>query len=158
MARSTPVPADLKERLNLAGRQVSAATVAYHSALAARRGLSASDTKAIDALLRLGPMTHAQLVEQTALAPASVTDLIDRVERKGLVTRSRHPDDGRRVVVTANADAIFADIAPLFADWIGELDAIYDRYSDAELEVICDCLSRMGAAQQAAAERLASAD
>lgn len=140
----------------MAGREVSSATIAFHTALAARRELSPSDVKAVDLLLRLGRLTHAELVRHTALAPASVTDLIDRLERKGLVARSRHPEDGRRVVVTANADAIYADVAPLFSDWVGALDDIYASYSDEQLEVICDCLARMGAAQQAAAERLAA--
>ncbi|MBO9532761.1 MAG: MarR family transcriptional regulator [Solirubrobacteraceae bacterium] len=158
MTRSTPVPDELRARLDQAGREISAATVAFHTAVAARRGLSPSDTKALDTLMREGPLTHAELVKRTALKPASVTDLIDRLEQRGLVERSRHPDDGRRVVVTARDDVIYASMAPLFGDWVGELTAIYDRYTDAELEVIADCMARMAIAQQGAAERLAASD
>lgn len=153
--RKTPIPAELVERLELAGRELSAATIAYHSALAARRGLSPSETKAIDLLLRHGPLTHAQLVEQTALAPASVTDLIDKIERKGYASRGPHPGDGRRILVTPNPEHIFAEIAPLFADWVGELQALYAEYDDDQLNLIQDFMTRIAARQQAAAERLA---
>lgn len=156
-SRTTPVPPALIERLQTAGRESSAATVAYHSALAERRGLGASEVKAIDALLRLGPLTHAELAEHTALRPASVTDLIDKIERKGYASRGPHPDDRRRILVTADAERVFGELGPLFADWFSALDALYLEYSDAELGVIADFLGKAAAAQLAAAERLAGA-
>lgn len=154
--RTTPVPADLLARLEQSGRAMSAATVAFHSAVAARQGLSASETKALDALLRLGPLTHAQLVEQTALAPASVTDLIDKIERKGFASRGPHPDDRRRVLVTANQDRVMAAMQPLFVDWVSQLHAIYDDYDDDQLALLAEVFSRLAVAQQGAAERLAA--
>ena len=156
--RKTPVPPALIERLQQAGRESSAATVAYHSALAERRGLSASEVKAIDVLMRRGPMTHAELVEHTALKPASVTDLIDRIERKGYASRGPHPDDRRRILVTVDAEHIFSELGPLFAEWFQALDALYDQYSDDELAVIADFLAKAAAAQQIAAEHLAAGD
>ena len=40
--------AALEAALDLAGREVSAATIAFHSALAARRGLTAIEEKTLD--------------------------------------------------------------------------------------------------------------
>ena len=87
--RSSARRAALIEDLNLAGREVSTATVMFHSAVAARRGLSATEEKALDLLLRMGPMTHAELCAHTGLAPASVTDLIDRLVRKDYALNAR---------------------------------------------------------------------
>ena len=130
----------------------------FHSTLAARRGLAASDEKALDVLLRDGPLTHAQLVERTSLAPASVSDLIDRLEAKGYVRRSPHPADRRRVLVTADNERIFADVSPLFADWVRSLGELYASYSDAELNTIRDFLTRAAARQRTATEKLVRTD
>ena len=148
------IDAEFIERLNLAGRQLSAATVLFHTTLAELRGLSVTEEKALDLLLRVGSLTHAALGEQTGLAPASVSDLIDRLERKGYARRVPHPQDRRRVLVEAQADRIQADMAPLFADWIRDLYELYRRYTRAELEVICDFMTRAAARQREAAARL----
>ena len=43
------------EALSQAGRESSTATVLLHTAIAAKIGLSATDTKTLDMLLRAGP-------------------------------------------------------------------------------------------------------
>jgi DNA-binding MarR family transcriptional regulator len=148
-----PAPG-LVERLNTAGREVSAATIMYHTAVAARRGLSATEEKALDILLREGPMTHAGLCEATGLARPSVSDLIDRLERKGYAIRCPHPQDGRRILVAANAEAIAAQVTPLFEPWAQALLELYAIYTDDELEVICDFMTRAASRQREQAARL----
>jgi DNA-binding MarR family transcriptional regulator len=147
---------ELLERLNLAGRQLSAATVLFHTTLAELRGLSVTEEKAVDLLLRCGPLTHAALGEQTGLAPASVSDLIDRLERKGYARRTPHPQDRRRVLIEGQLDRIEEDLAPLFASWIQDLEELYRRYSRPELELLCDFMTRAAARQREAAARLAA--
>ena len=141
--------AALVEDLHLAGREISTAAVNFHAAVAARHGLAPADTKALDLLLREGPLTHRELGRRTGLAPASVTGLIDRLERKGLVRRDAHPDDGRRILIVADPEAAFQAMAPLFGPWVAALEALYGEYSDAELRVIADFM-RKAAARQAA--------
>jgi DNA-binding MarR family transcriptional regulator len=155
---SVPAP-DLVERLNTAGREVSAATIMYHTALAARRGLSATEEKALDILLREGPMTHAELCAAAGLARPSVSDLIDRLERKGYASRGPHPQDRRRILVAANAEAIAAQVTPLFEPWAQALLELYASYTDDELEVICDFMTRAASRQrEQAAQLTASTD
>jgi DNA-binding MarR family transcriptional regulator len=146
---------ELIERMNVAGREISSAAVMFHTAVAARQGLSATEEKALDVLMREGPMTHADLRAHTGLAPASVTDLIDRLERKGYAERAPHPKDRRRVLVSAIADRVYADMAPLFADWVRSLEELYATYSDAQLRVISDFMSKAAERQRVATERLA---
>ena len=150
--------AALIERLNLAGREVSAATIMYHTAVAQRRGLSATEEKTLDILLRSGPMTHAELGAATGLAPASVTGLIDRLEHKGYARRARHPGDARRVLVSADSGRIGAELAPLFAPWAESLNELYATYTISELETICDFMTRAAARQRDAAAALAAPD
>jgi DNA-binding MarR family transcriptional regulator len=147
--------AALTERLNLAGREVSAATIMFHTAVAQRRGLSATEEKTLDILLRDGPMTHAELGAATGLAPASVTGLIDRLADKGYVARARHPGDARRVLVSAEAGRIEAELTPLFAPWAKSLDELYATYTIGQLETICDFMTRAAARQRDAAAALA---
>ena len=147
--------AALVEAMHLAGREISTAAVNFHAAVAARRGLAPTDTKAVDLLLREGPLTHQELGRRTGLAPASVTGLIDRLERKGLVRREAHPDDGRRILVVADADAAFAAMAPLLGAWVTALEALYGEYSDAELAVIADFMHKAAARQDAFTAELA---
>ena len=49
--------------------------------------------------LRNGPTTVGKLGMEVGLSPASVTRLVDRLEKRGLVARSRDEEDRRRVGV-----------------------------------------------------------
>ena len=99
-------------------------------------------------------MTHAGLGTATGLAPASVSGLIDRLERKGYARRTQHPRDARRVLISANADRIEAELTPLFTPWAQSLAELYATYTTSQLETICDFMTRAAARQRAAAAAL----
>ena len=124
------------------GRDLSAATVMLHTAVADRVGLRATDHKAFDVLLRHGPMTAGRLAEWLGFTSAAATGVIDRLERQDYVRREADPDDRRKVIVVPNparAGAIFALLQPLSA----EVEALTSGYSDAEVRVIHDFLSHV---------------
>jgi DNA-binding MarR family transcriptional regulator len=127
----------LVEGILAAGRENSAATVMLHTAVAERWGLTATDTKTIDTLMRLGPVTAGEVAKYTGLATASVTSLIDRLEKKGLVRRVRDVHDRRRVMVEpvreklAGGETVFGSIRQGFAN-------LLERYNDGQLETILD--------------------
>jgi DNA-binding MarR family transcriptional regulator len=146
--------AELLEQLALAGRASSAATVMFHTAVAARQGLSASEEKALDLLERSGPLTAGELARQSGLAPASVTALINRLEAKGFARRVQNPSDGRSVLVEVDSERVDATVAPLFADWVGSLQELYAGYSDEQLEVILHFLNEAARRQREATARL----
>jgi DNA-binding MarR family transcriptional regulator len=50
------------------------------------------------------PRSLSRLGDELALAPPSVTRLIDRLEERGLIERRRDPDDRRRVVATVTEE------------------------------------------------------
>ena len=154
MTRPLDRRAELLERLALAGRASSAATVMFHTAVAARQGLSASEEKALDLLERAGPLTAGELARRSGLAPASVTGLVDRLERKGFARRVPNPGDGRSVLVEVDSERVYATVAPLFADWVGSLYELYAGYTDEQLEVILHFLTEAARRQQEATARL----
>jgi DNA-binding MarR family transcriptional regulator len=146
--------AELLEQLALAGRASSAATVMFHTAVAARQGLSASEEKALDLLERSGPLTAGELARQSGLAPASVTALINRLEAKGFARRVQNPSDRRSVLVEVDPERVYATVAPLFADWVGSLQELYAGYTDEQLEVILHFLNEAARRQRDATARL----
>ena len=146
--------AELLEQLAMAGRASSVATVMFHTAVAAKQGLNASEEKALDLLERSGPLTAGELARQTGLAPASVTGLITRLERKGFARRIPNPDDRRSVLVEVDLERLYARVAPLFGDWVRSLQELYAGYTDEQLEVILHFLTEAARRQQEATARL----
>ena len=61
----------------------------------AETGLCLTDFAALEALLHKGPLTITEIQAKVLLASGSMTAAIDRLEKKGLVTRSAAPDDRR---------------------------------------------------------------
>jgi DNA-binding MarR family transcriptional regulator len=146
--------AELLDQLELAGRASSVATVMFHTAVAARQGLSASEEKALDLLERSGPLTAGELARQSGLAPASVTGLINRLEDKGFARRIQNPSDRRSILVEVDVERMYARVAPLFADWVRSLQELYAGYSDEQLEVILHFLTEAARRQQEATARI----
>ena len=146
--------AELLDQLEMAGRASSVATVMFHTAVAARQGLSASEEKALDLLERSGPLTAGELARQSGLAPASVTGLINRLEHKGFARRIQNPSDRRSILVEVDVERMYARVAPLFADWARSLQELYAGYSDEQLEVILHFLTEAARRQQEATARI----
>jgi DNA-binding MarR family transcriptional regulator len=144
---------ELTQRVFLAGRELSTAAVMFHTAVAAKGGLTATETKALDLLERLGPLTAGELSEQSGLAPASVTGLIDRLERKGVARRIPHPQDRRRVLIEMNREHL-AVSAPIFDDFVAGMRELCEKYSDDQLETVIDFVTASARVQQAATAKL----
>jgi DNA-binding MarR family transcriptional regulator len=125
----------------------------FHSALAARVGLGATEEKTLDLLQRYGPLSPGDLARHTGLAPASVTGLLDRLQRRGFLVRVRDPQDGRRLLVRVRPDQIDA-IAALFDDLSRRLDEFYAGYSVDELLQATRFLVGVAAVQRAATQTL----
>lgn len=119
---------------------------------AARHGLTATDVRALVCLLdreRAGvPASPTWLAGELRLTTASVTALLDRLERAGHVRRAPRTDDRRRVDVTVQDSAKALGWA-FFGPLIDAAAAVLDRRSAAEQAVIDAFLEDMVAAVQA---------
>lgn len=145
--------AELLKELETAGRALSTSTVMFHTALAAKQGLSPTEEKALDLLERFGPLTAGELAQRSGLAPASVTGLVNRLERKGFARRVPHPQDGRRVLVEIDRERV-AEIAPLFSDFVRSLEELYAGYTEEQLETILHFATEAARRQREAAAKL----
>ena len=61
--------------------------------------LSLGQLAALGTLDRHGPMTPGDLAAHERVQPPSMTRMLNALEEGGYVTRSKHPSDGRQVVV-----------------------------------------------------------
>jgi DNA-binding Lrp family transcriptional regulator len=146
--------AQLLADLRRVGREHSDATVLFFSAAASEAGLHPTDYKALGVLDRLGPMSAGELGRHTGLAPASVTNLIDRLVAKGFLRREPDPLDRRRALLHADV-AVLAD-NEFFASWQRTATQLWERYSDTDLAVILDFLADTAERLRTRTEALAS--
>jgi DNA-binding MarR family transcriptional regulator len=65
--------------------------------------------------LRAGPQTAGRLGHAVGLSPASLSHLVDRLERRGLVSRRREAEDRRVVEVCLEpaGESLLSEIKPL---------------------------------------------
>jgi len=139
-AKEAPTRKEILETLARVGRENSDATVLFHATMASLLELHPTDYKLLGILQRLGPLSAGEIAQHSGLAPASVTNLIDRLEEKGFVRRADHADR-RRVQVEPVMERL-AGAQSWFASTQRSLARMFESYSDRDLAVIADFLAR----------------
>ena len=109
---------ELEEQILLALRRVTRAVALHSRALLRTSGLTGPQSLVLKALLSSGAITVGELARRVNLGQATMTDLLLRLERKGLVTRVRAKDDRRRVLVelTSQGKRLSKRVPPLFQE------------------------------------------
>ena len=81
------------------------------------------------ALSRKGPMQMNKLSEHMLVAPANVTGLVDRMEKKGYVRRRKDEKDRRLYVIeaTKKGSRVFKSISVRFMQYTGNLGSTLTR-------------------------------
>ncbi|NBC19030.1 MAG: MarR family transcriptional regulator [Bacteroidetes bacterium] len=130
------------QALSAAGRALSTAEILFHRAVAESVGLSPGDHKYLDVLIQNGPMSAGQLAERTGLTTGAVTGIIDRLEKAGLVRRARDPEDRRKVIIELREDEAGKRIGPAFAGLGEAMETLNADYTDEELGIILDYMTR----------------
>jgi len=144
----------VKESLRDLGAQLS---LLNHS-VGTRVDLKDADLECLDLITRYGPLSPSALARRAGLHPATITGILDRLERGGWIDRDRDPADRRGVVVRA-ARGRGAEILRLYLVDSGmntALDQICAAYDDQDLQLLADFLQRTADAARTAAERLAA--
>ncbi|HLV00392.1 MAG TPA: MarR family transcriptional regulator [Acidobacteriota bacterium] len=132
---------ELLVSVNQIMRKITAQSVMISHAVATRAGIHGTDMECLDLLHFEGPMTPGRLSALTGLTTGAMTMVIDRLERRGLARRVPNPADRRSVFVEA-LPVGFDVIAPFFEPLAQSMDELYQRYSDEELKLVLDYLTR----------------
>jgi DNA-binding MarR family transcriptional regulator len=112
------------------------------------------DLDCLDILDRYGPLSPSALARRAGMHPATMTGVLDRLERGGWIARERDPSDRRAVVVRTLRDR-YAELLRLYSGMNRSMNKILAGYSDSELQVIADFMGRTVEAGRAATDALA---
>ncbi|WP_409330104.1 MarR family winged helix-turn-helix transcriptional regulator [Trujillonella humicola] len=127
-------------------RRLTVELDAVSQRFAAAHGLNRTDVRALVAIMdaaRHGrALTAGGLGAAVDLRSASVTALVDRLERVGHVRRVRDPEDRRRVSLHMTESATAAG-AEHFGGLAADLLAAMEGYSDEEVAVVGRFLTDM---------------
>src|ERR671913_985101 len=111
----------------------------------AKHGLDAPSFDVLAALRRAGPpyqLTPTALMRTALVTSGAITQRLDRLEEKGLITRERSEADGRAVVVTLSPAGRAALDAALPAH-LETQRALLDRLPAEDREVLAGLLRRL---------------
>jgi DNA-binding MarR family transcriptional regulator len=111
------------------------------------------DLDCLDLIDRHGPLSPSALARRAGLHPATITGILDRLERGGWVARERDPADRRAVLVRALRER-YPDLLRLYAGMNRSMNEIYAGYEESELELVADFLHRTANAGRSATDEL----
>lgn len=116
----------------------------------AQHGLEPGEFDVLAALRRIGDpyqLTPGQLVRQTHVTSGTMTNRIDRLVDKGLVSRASHPVDGRGVLVELTergrqqVDAALGSLLEIESELLAEIDPEDRRRLISSLRVLLVALA-----------------
>ncbi|HEY1970937.1 MAG TPA: MarR family transcriptional regulator [Pseudonocardia sp.] len=143
-------------------RELIVAAEDLRKAVAACAGLGVAEVVALGEVWRYGPRMPSQLITRLGMTSASVTALLNRLQSAGLITRTAHPMDGRKLFVELSPagteliqtllESVAADVATAAgvdqSERLAELTALMDQVSialrtrAADRDSITETLSR----------------
>ncbi len=113
--------------------------------------VNATDYRAMEHLLRAGPLAPGELARRLGITSAAVTTSVDRLVGRGHVSREPDPADRRRIRVIpaqASSEQASAIVSPM----VHAVDAELEGFTSAEQDVITEYLRRVVDAMRAHAE------
>jgi MarR family transcriptional regulator, 2-MHQ and catechol-resistance regulon repressor len=137
-----------------------AAVRAYVKLMRAHRGVTArlepalaacaltlTQLGVLEAVLHLGPLTHRELGRKLLTSPGNLSDVVDKLETRGLACRVRATDDRRqvRVELTDAGRALIEDVFPRHAADIARAMGGLDQ---RELATLDRLLRKLGTAEE----------
>jgi len=96
---------DLGDQVLTSLRRVIRAVDLHSRQLVRSHGLTSPQVLVLNTLIRSGQISSGVVAKKLSLSQATVTDILKRLEKRGLVVRSRSTEDKRRVLVTATEQA-----------------------------------------------------
>ena len=98
--------------------------------------------RVLTALMRHGSMPQRQLLEKMGLARATLSELLTRLEEKGLVERARSKEDRRAIIVslTKKGEAAASKVVDIESDIADEAFAPLSATQKADMKSMLDAV------------------
>lgn len=125
----------IQQELHQAQRLQGAYSAVHASHIAASVGINAIDLECLDLLQIHGPLPTGQLAAKAGLRTATMTSILDRLEKAGFVRRDRSGADRRVVIVHIEARAA-QEVGPLFSHIATHMAKVEEQFSDDELAIV----------------------
>jgi DNA-binding MarR family transcriptional regulator len=108
----------------------------------AKVGLYAGQEQLLWSLWQEDGLAQSQLVDRICVQPPTVSKMLDRMEKSGLVTRRPDPEDSRctRVYLTDEGRALEKSVRSL---WLGLEDRLTENLTPEERAQLHDLLTRV---------------
>lgn len=132
----------------IALRQIIRATDLYSRKLSKVAGLTAPQLLILQAIASRGEMTMGDIATEVSVSQATVTTILDRLEKRGLIERKRGERDKRRVyayLTPSGRDIMERAPTPLQDEFM----ARFERLEDWEQSLILSSLQRVAAMMNA---------
>jgi DNA-binding MarR family transcriptional regulator len=146
-----------RRRLNVAVREalrdMSVQLWLLNQQVSGRLELKGSDLECCELINSYGPLSPSELARRAGLHPATMTGVLDRLERGGWIARERDPADRRAVTIRLRRDRN-GEVFKLYAGMNAAMDEVCADYSDGDLELLAGFLRRTAEAGRAAAQQL----
>jgi DNA-binding MarR family transcriptional regulator len=113
------------------------------------------DLDCLDIIDADGPLSPSALARRAGVHPATMTGVLDRLERGNWITRERDPHDRRAVLLKTTRDR-YAELMRRYAPMNRAMNKLLTDYTDNQLETIADFLKRTVEAGRAATDELAA--
>jgi DNA-binding MarR family transcriptional regulator len=134
-------------------REFTLQVIRHQQAIAAKLGLNLTDFKCLGLLHRSGPMTPTQWGEALGLTQASMTAVVDRLEKARYARRKRDSGDRRSVRVHATPGSE-TRVSRLYRSLRIASQRLMTQYSEEELALISAFLSKATEVLRAATAEL----
>lgn len=131
---------ELLTQIQTLAQMVSNETALFQQQIATRVDLNVTDLKALSILQRSPALPH-QLVDELQLTSGAVTNLVDRLEKRGLVVRTPDSSDRRKVIVSLRSENI-EPLAALYQSMGTAAAELYGSYSTEQLEFLVEHYAR----------------
>lgn len=134
----------LRNQLSLLNHQVSA-----------NLELKDVDLDCLELITMDGPLSPSALARRAGLHPATMTGILDRLQRGGWIVRERDPEAAdRRAIAVRAVPGRTAELYRLYSGMDSAMDGLCAEYSEAELELIAGFLRRTTSAGERATDDL----
>lgn len=112
-----------------------------------------TDFDCLDVIKRHGPLSPSALAKRTGLHAATLTGILDRLERGEWIARERDRHDRRAVIIRARRERN-PELFRMFAGMNTAMDGLLSDYTPEELELLADFLRRTAEAGRTATDDL----